>query len=60
VTPAVGRTSIDEALDRFLTEQEQRLSERTFRNYVDVVGLFRDCMNGYGYNRVPETESERW
>ena len=26
-------TTIDEALDAFLAEQQERLAERTFRNY---------------------------
>lgn len=32
-------TTIDEALDSFLAEQEARLAARTFRNYVDVVEM---------------------
>lgn len=41
---------IGEALTRFLGEERERLTPRTFRNYDDVIDLFRDRMNGYGPN----------
>ncbi|MCH8984494.1 MAG: hypothetical protein IH943_10425 [Acidobacteria bacterium] len=42
-------TTIDEALDAFLAEQEKRLADRTFRSYLKVIELFRLlCMNDYG------------
>ena len=53
-------TTIDEALDAFLAEQDKRLAERTYRNYLEVVELFRDCMNGYGYESLSELERRRW
>lgn len=53
-------TTIDEALDAFLAEQEARLAERTFRNYVDVIEMFRECMNGYGCDSLSELERRRW
>lgn len=53
-------TTIDEALDAFLAEQDKRLAERTYRNYLEVVELFRDCMNGYGYESLSELERQRW
>lgn len=53
-------TTIDEALDTFLAEQEKRLAPRTYRNYLEVVELFRDCMNGYGYESLSELERRRW
>lgn len=33
-------TTIDEALDAFLAEQDKRLAERTYRNYLEVIELF--------------------
>ncbi|GMU79632.1 MAG: hypothetical protein AMXMBFR46_24220 [Acidimicrobiia bacterium] len=53
-------TTIDEALDAFLAEQKARLAARTFRNYVDVIEMFRACMNGYGYESLSELERRRW
>jgi hypothetical protein len=52
--------TIDEALTRFLDEQRERLATRTFRNYDDVIDLFRDCMNGYGPNILSGEDLERW
>ncbi len=53
-------TTIDEALDAFLAEQQERLAERTFRNYAEVVYLLRDCMNGYGHLLVSEFDRKRF
>jgi hypothetical protein len=52
--------TIDEALNRFLDEQHERLAPRTFRNYADVIGLLRDCLSGYGPNILPEADHDRW
>jgi hypothetical protein len=57
---APAMTTIDEALDAFLAEQEKRLAERTYRNYLQVIELFRDCMNGYGHDSLSELERRRW
>lgn len=52
--------TIDDALDEFLVEQEERLAPRTFRNYADVIHLLRDCLNGYGYQSLDAEERRRW
>ncbi|MGH8979584.1 MAG: hypothetical protein ACRDWE_00985 [Acidimicrobiales bacterium] len=52
--------TIDEALDAFLTEERQRLSTRTMRNYDDVVELLRDSLNGYGPNTLDKADEKRW
>src|SRR5688572_7583368 len=52
--------TVDEALTRFLDEQQERLAPRTFRNYEDVVDLLRDCLNGYGPNILPKVDYDRW
>lgn len=52
--------TIDEALTRFLDEQQKRLAPRTFRNYEDVIGLLRDCLSGYGPNILPKADHDRW
>jgi hypothetical protein len=55
--PAIADPTIDEVLDRFLDEQRERLADRTFRNYDDVVHLLRDCLNGYAYERLSKEET---
>ncbi len=57
MTPPSGRTdtlsqsmtppdalTIEKVLDRFLAEERQRLSPRTFRNYEHVVELLRHSL----------------
>jgi hypothetical protein len=53
-------TTIDDALDAFLSDQRERLSARTMRNYEDVVDLLRHCLNGYGPNMLDEPDRKRW
>jgi hypothetical protein len=52
--------TIDAALDKFLTEQRQRLSPRTFHRYEEVVQLLRDSLDGYGYQSLDDRERHRW
>jgi hypothetical protein len=56
----MAHVSIDQALDRFLADQQQRLSERTMRNYKDVVELLRDSLNGYAYMSLDERNHARF
>lgn len=58
--PQTPTTTIDEALEAFLADQRERLSARTFRNYEDVIGLLRHCLNGYGPNALNEPDRKRW
>ena len=53
-------TTIAQALDAFLAEQQARLSERTYRRYDEVIWLLRDCMNSYGPNTLDEADTARW
>ncbi len=53
-------TTIDEAMEAFLAEQQERLAERTFRNYAEVIQLLRDCMNGNGHTSLSEFERKRF
>ncbi|MDA8285824.1 MAG: hypothetical protein M0Z42_21540 [Actinomycetota bacterium] len=52
--------NIGEALDAFLADQRQRLSERTMRNYEYVVELLCDSLNGYGPNTLDKADEKRW
>jgi hypothetical protein len=58
--PQTPNITIDEVLEAFLADQRERLSARTLRNYEDVVGLLRLCLNGYGPNALDEPERKRW
>ena len=44
--------TIDQALDAFLDDQRARLSDRTYRNYEDVIRLLRDSLNRYAYSSL--------
>ncbi len=52
--------TIDEALDRFLAEQRERLSEKTFHRYENVVQLLRHSLDRYAYASLGENERQRW
>lgn len=52
--------TIDAVLSVFLADQEARLATRTLRNYLDVIGLFRDCLNGYGHQSLDPAERRRF
>jgi hypothetical protein len=53
-------TTIDAVLPKFLVEQRERLSPRTFRKYEEVVVLLRHCLEGYAYQRLDDEERRRW
>ena len=57
--PTISPT-IDELLDEFQLEQQRRLAPRTFRNYADIIGLLRDCLNGYGHQALAPDQRARW
>jgi len=52
--------TIDTVLDAFLHEQRARLSDRTYRNYEDVIRLLRDSLNMYAYSSLSAAEAKRW
>ena len=52
--------TIDQALDAFLGDQRARLSDRTYRNYEDVIRLLRDSLNTYAYSSLDARDSKRW
>lgn len=58
--PPAATETIDRALDEFLAEQRERLSERTFGNYERVIELLRRSLNGYGPNALEASEHARW
>jgi hypothetical protein len=55
-----SHASIDTALTQFLAEQRERLSDRTFSRYEDVVALLRHSLDGYAYMALDGDERRRW
>ncbi len=53
-------TTIDQVLDAFLQDQDQRLSAHALRNYEDIVELLRACLNGYAYESLDEADRKRF
>jgi hypothetical protein len=56
----IAEATIDGALEQFLSEQRERLSERTCRRYEEVTWLLRRCLDGYAYSSLSDQERERW
>ena len=52
--------TIDQALEAFLRDQRARLSDRTYRNYEDVIRLLRDSLNRYAYSSLGARDAKRW
>lgn len=57
--PTISPT-ISALLEEFQLEQQRRLAPRTFRNYADIIGLLRDCLNGYGHQALAPDQRDRW
>src|SRR5712692_2328486 len=56
----VAEPSINEVFGEFLAEEQRRLAPRTFRRSEEVIGLLRDCLDGYAYESLPATERAFW
>ena len=53
-------TTIDEALDAFPRRTGEAAGGPTFRSYLEVIELFRLCMNDYGPSSTTGEEKRRW
>jgi len=51
---------IHQVFEEFLKVQEKVLAPRTYSYYQDAVGLFEDCLNGYGPNNLDEEDAKRY
>jgi hypothetical protein len=60
MTTSANTLTIDEVLDRFLAEQRERLSDKTFHRYDEVVQLLRHSLDGYAYSSLDDSERRRW
>jgi hypothetical protein len=55
-----SNATIDDVLTEFLAEQRERLSDRTFQRYEEVVDLLRHSLDDYAYNSLDHDERQRW
>ena len=60
MTTSANTLTIDEVLDRFLAEQREHLSDKTFHRYDEVVQLLRHSLDGYAYSSLDDRERRRW
>jgi hypothetical protein len=52
--------TIEQALDKFLEEQEARLRPRTYRGYDYAINLFVAYLDGYAYQYLDGKDAERY
>ena len=52
--------NLKKILDDFLSDQNERLSKRTYNDYSNVIGLFEDYLNSYAYMFLPEEEQQEF
>jgi site-specific recombinase XerD len=50
--------NLKKILDDFLSDQDERLSKRTYNDYRNVIELFEDYLNSYAYMHLSEEEQE--
>lgn len=50
--------NLEKILDDFLSDQDERLSKRTYNDYSDVISLFKDYLNSYAYILLPEEDQQ--
>lgn len=55
--PQIAKPSIEDVFREFLAEQRDRLSEKTFRRYDEIIDLFRGCLNNYAYQALSKPET---
>lgn len=56
----VAEPTINEALDAFLAEQEERLAASTYRRYAEVIELLRHSLDGYAHQALSKRERAFW
>lgn len=52
--------NLKKVLDDFLSDQNERLSKRTYNDYSNVIGLFEDYLNSYAYMFLPKEEQQNF
>ncbi|MEA3557791.1 MAG: hypothetical protein U9R75_00900 [Candidatus Thermoplasmatota archaeon] len=46
---------IKQVFKEFLEEQKERLSEKTYKDYEEIIELFEDCLDGYAWNYIDDS-----
>ena len=54
----IAAPTISEVLEKFLREQEKRISRKTFSKYRNVIELLQHSLNGYAYDCLDDEETE--
>ena len=54
----IADPTIAEVFDEFLAGERERLSDRTFRRYEDIIDLLTACLDGYACNYLPKEEGK--
>ena len=52
--------NLKKTLNDFLSDQEERLSKRTYKDYRNVIQLLEDYLNGYAYMSLSKEEQEKF
>ena len=52
--------SIHEILEEFLTEQQARLSSKTYLGYEEAISFFRMYLNNFGHQHLNRAETKRY
>lgn len=47
---------IKEVFNKFLNEQKERVSEKTYRQYKEIIELFVDYLQGYAWNSLDNAD----
>lgn len=55
--PKIAEPTIEQALEEFLSEQQNKLKPKTASGYRDVLQLLKDYMNGYAYQTLSKSET---
>ena len=54
--PRVAEVTIEQVLDEFLADQQKRLKSKTFKQYEDIIWLFKNSINSYAYQSLTKAE----
>jgi len=54
--PRVAEPTVEQVLGEFLADQQKRLKSKTFKQYEDVIWLFKNSINSYAYQSLTKAE----
>jgi hypothetical protein len=56
--PRIAEPTIEDVLEEFLAVQKTRLAPRTFEEYLSIIRLLSDCLDGYGHEGLSDPERQ--